>query len=144
MVETTSRAGRSSIGSGTMSAPTFRPSNLLGQAPAWSSLVGLSFDLLDEWYAPGDGIDVFVVLNIIGRGGATPDKDPEGLAIEVTGAMITGYFLAHELGHYLGIDYHADSKKSLMYEKLGKPPYWLNSSMVQEMKSNDAIHGGCP
>lgn len=86
-------------------------------------------DLWDEYSAPNLGIDVFLVRVILGsaRGfsptGGTCDKDSKddsGCVIDVEdttdGAGIgLGQVLAHEVGHYLGLEHEDALPDNLMY-----------------------------
>jgi len=103
-----------------------------------------AFDLLDEWYAPGDGIDIFFVQDVnFGLAGATPSKDASGSIIELTGTVTTGIAVAHEVGHYLGLG-HTSTKTNLMLGTgFPSPPYTITSSQASKMKDHDAVHGGC-
>jgi len=79
--------------------------------------------LINEWSVHNDGIDLFLVATISGKGVGktwTPgscDKDdtkdnPAGSTVAVgetfallgTLPRLTGYTLAHEIGHFLGLD----------------------------------------
>lgn len=80
-------------------------------------------DLTEDWNGPDGGIDAFFVQSIGDAGGwsNTPgscDKDDKndlsGAVLEVSGSRrFTGVLLAHEVGHYLGLQ-HANSGTNLM------------------------------
>jgi len=79
---------------------------------------GEAKDLTEEWTVRNDKMDVFISLDIKGAAGWSPvggscDKDASG---EQTGSVVdiegdNAYFgnsLAHEMGHYLGLDHDDD------------------------------------
>lgn len=103
-----------------------------------------AFDLIDQWFAPGGGMDVFFVRDIdFGKAGGTPDKDPEGTIVELSGNITTGIVLAHELGHYLGLG-HVNTETNLMFGNgPPKPSFDLTSSQAGQMKSSGLVKGGC-
>jgi len=86
--------------------------------------------LTDEWTVPNDALDVFFVLTYAGttiglsRTDGSCDKDAKGMdgcVIAIEGDTITtGFVLAHEVGHYLGLDQdfddnHSPDPNNLMY-----------------------------
>jgi len=81
-------------------------------------------DLWDSWSAPGDAIDVFLCLVIVGNAiGESPtpgscDKDGKDSGVLVgvvdSGAYV-GMSIAHEVGHYLGLEHENDLPDNLMY-----------------------------
>jgi len=79
-------------------------------------------DLTDDWSGANDGIDVFFVQSILNAGGWSTapgpcdkdDKDMTGAVIELSGsATFTGVLIAHEVGHYLGLE-HDGSGNNVM------------------------------
>jgi len=102
------------------------------------------YELIDNFSAPGGGMDVFFVKDIELRAdGETPVKDPEGTVVSLTGSTTTGIALAHELGHYLGLD-HVSLSTNLMSENtFPKLPFDLTSEQVSDMKSSEHVAEGC-
>jgi hypothetical protein len=81
--------------------------------------------LTSQWTVPNNAIDVFVVkLYVGGRAGLSPVKGPcnkdlayptmTGVVVELVD-VLTNQVLAHEVGHYLGLD-HEDDTTNLMYQ----------------------------
>lgn len=106
-----------------------------------------AIDLIDEYTAGGGGIDCFFVRAITyGPGGGTPEKG-DGLVMMLLGSWGSGIGLAHELGHYLGVDYHLGNREFLMVGGgLGfpKPPYRWRPEELAIVKGSESMHGGCP
>jgi hypothetical protein len=111
----------------------------------------VAIDLLNSWSAPGDGIDVFLVLLIVGPAiGESPvdgscDKDSKtsGSIIGVIDSGdILGTTLAHEIGHYLGLDHENDLPDNLMFPSApngGK----LYGGQGGAMKLHCSVRAGC-
>lgn len=73
--------------------------------------------LTADWTCPNDFVDVFISLNIVNASGWSPvngpcDKDAKGMTgsvVDIEGDVpYFGNSLAHELGHYLGLNHVAD------------------------------------
>src|SRR5207247_4104781 len=87
-----------------------------------------AFDLIDEFSAAGGGMDVFFVKDIdFELDGGTPSKDPEGTVVQTTGTTTTGIALAHELGHFLGLDHVSLSTNLMSEDTFPKFPFDLTS-----------------
>lgn len=75
--------------------------------------------LTAEWSVPNDGIDIFFVLLCVGRrigissiGGPCDKNDAcvqTGCVIALEDPRYTGQTLAHELGHYLGLEHSVET-----------------------------------
>jgi hypothetical protein len=94
---------------------------IISVAEAGSRLViddgGEAKDLTEEWTVPNDKIDVFISLDIKDASGWSPiggpcDKDASGWSgsvIDIEGdSSYFGNSLAHEMGHYMGLDHVSD------------------------------------
>jgi len=110
-------------------------------------------DLMNSWSAPGDGIDVFLVLLIVGLSiGKSPtpgscDKDSKNDSGSVIGVFDSGNdigtTLAHEVGHYLGLEHETGLPDNLMYPAApngGK----LYGGQGGVMHIHCAAKSGCP
>jgi len=80
-------------------------------------------DLTDDWTVPNDALDIFLVLTYAGStiglsavdGSCNKDaKGMDGSVVAIEGsANTTGFVLAHEAGHYLGLS-HVNDGTNLM------------------------------
>jgi hypothetical protein len=111
----------------------------------------IAIDLFGSYSGPGDGIDMFLALTIVGiDAGGSPtdgscDKDDKdsGLVIGVmdSGSMIGNVF-AHEVGHYLGLD-HVSNSDNLMYQ-FADGGTGLSGGQAGAMKLHCSMRSGCP
>jgi hypothetical protein len=85
--------------------------------------VGEAETLTDEWTVPNNAVDVFLVRLYVGTvGGLSPVNGPcdknamgmDGVVVELSGGT-TGQVLAHEVGHYLGLDHVTGDSTNLMF-----------------------------
>lgn len=94
---------------------------IISVAQAGSRLViddgGEGKDLTEEWTVPNDKMDVFISLDIKDASGWSPiggpcDKDASGWSgsvVDIEGdSSYFGNSLAHEMGHYMGLDHVSD------------------------------------
>jgi Metallo-peptidase family M12B Reprolysin-like len=82
-------------------------------------------ELTEEWTVDNSAIDVFVVRNYAGNAsGSSPVEGPcnkdsktmSGVVVSIEGDVHeSGIVLAHEVGHYLGLEHNPDLR-NLMYE----------------------------
>ena len=106
-------------------------------------------DLIDEYSAPGGGIDVFFVLAWAGNtGGTTPSKsDGVGLESREDDFLGTARTFSHELGHYFGLGHENDDPTNLMCQsnQAGLMPgsSQLNADQVEEVEDADDMQSPC-
>jgi len=112
--------------------------------------------LTDDWYVANDGIDVFVVRSFAGvtagRSAINGSCDKHSKFfmngsvvtihkyIGLPNSWTTGLILAHELGHYLGLNHVADND-NLMYK--GAFGDFLTDSQGRTMKQHCSVKAGC-
>jgi hypothetical protein len=117
-------------------------------------------DLTDDWSGPPGGIDVFFVQSIGDAGGWSNvdgpcDKDSSddltGAVLEVSGSRrFTGILLAHEFGHYLGLEHFTtitnvmgvDSNSDGIGE-LDNTSTGLTTGQGTTMTGHCSVHGPC-
>lgn len=108
-------------------------------------------ELTNDWTVPNSALDIFWVLTYSGstigfsRVDGPCDKDAKGMdgsvvAIEGS-ANTTGFVLAHEAGHYLGLD-HVTNSNNLMF---GTVPNGggLTSGQGSDMRDHCFTKSGC-
>lgn len=110
---------------------------------------GEAEDLTEDWTVQNDAIDMFVVRLYTGSvAGLSPrpgpcDKDAKGMngvVVEsfadtgTNGVATTGMFMAHELGHYLGLP-HTNSTNNLMNPAIGTANTVLTNAQGNTMKN---------
>ena len=116
--------------------------------------------LTEDWSATGGGIDVFLVQSIGDAGGWSnvdgpcskeSGSDLSGAVLELSsGRRFMGVLLAHEVGHYLGLE-HANSITNLMgvdsnndgIGELDNNSTGLTSSQGTKMRSHCSVRGPC-
>ncbi|RZI43346.1 matrixin family metalloprotease [Herbaspirillum sp. HC18] len=113
----------------------------------------VALDLMNSWSVSNDGIDVFMVLKIVGpAAGMSPvsgscDKDDKNDSGSVIGVLDSGSSLgisfAHEVGHYLGLEHETELPDNLMYpsEPNGAKLYGGQGGV---MHGHCAVRAGCP
>lgn len=106
-------------------------------------------DLVDEFNAPGGGVDVFFVQAYAGSTvGLYPAKG-DGVVVESreTNFLGTARTFSHELGHYFGLDHENDKPNNLMCQTSQANPMpgstQLNGGQVSDIKDHDDTTGSC-
>lgn len=107
--------------------------------------------LTNEWTVPNHALDIFFVLTYSGstiglsRVDGPCDKDAKGMdgsVVAIEGnPNTTGFVLAHEAGHYLGLN-HSSSSGNLMF---GTVPNGgaLTSGQGNNMRDHCFVNSGC-
>jgi hypothetical protein len=108
-------------------------------------------ELTNDWTVPNSALDIFFVLNYSGttiglsRVDGPCDKDAKGMdgsVVAIEGNVnTTGFVLAHEAGHYLGLS-HSSSSGNLMF---GTVPNGgnLTSGQGSNMRDHCFVKSGC-
>jgi hypothetical protein len=106
-------------------------------------------DLVDEYNAPGGGIDVFFVQAYAGSTvGLYPAKG-DGVVVESreNNFLGTARTFSHELGHYFGLGHQNGSPNNLMCQTSSANPMpgstQLGSGQVSDVKDHDDTVGAC-
>ena len=112
---------------------------------------GEAEDLTNEWTVPNDALDIFFVLTYAGMplGSSAVDgpcdKDATGMDGSVVaiegGTSTTGLTLAHEVGHYLGLD-HVGDEANLMFPTDPNGGN-LNSGQGSDMRDHCFANDAC-
>lgn len=106
-------------------------------------------DLVDEYDAPGGGVDVFFVQAYAGSTvGLTPAKG-DGVVVESreTDFLGTARTFSHELGHFFSLGHENGSPNNLMCQTTFANPMpgstQLNSGQISDVKDADEMVGAC-
>lgn len=107
--------------------------------------------LTDEWTVDNDALDIFFVQTYAGttiglsRVDGPCDKDAKGMdgsVVAIEGnSTTTGFVLAHEAGHYLGLD-HVSSSNNLMFGTLPNSG-GLSDGQGNDMSDHCFMKSGC-
>ena len=111
---------------------------------------GEAADLIDEYSAPGAGIDAFMVLAWMGDiVGTTPDKgDGVAFVSREQDFLGTARTFSHELGHYFGLGHENDDPTNLMCQSSQPGVMFpgstqLNADQVSEIEGADEMQSPC-
>ena len=108
-------------------------------------------ELTNDWTVPNSALDIFFVLTYatstigLSRVDGPCDKDAKGMdgsVVAIEGSVTTtGFVLAHEAGHYLGLS-HSSSSSNLMF---GTVPNGgnLTSAQGSDMRDHCFTKAGC-
>jgi Metallo-peptidase family M12B Reprolysin-like len=112
--------------------------------------------LTDEWTVPNNALDVFFVLTYAGNtiglseveGSCDKNaKSMTGTVIAIEGSpMQTARTLAHEIGHYLGLEHPDDSSSlpnNLMHQSRITSGLNLTNEQGQEMREHCFVQPAC-
>lgn len=113
---------------------------------------GEAEDLTNEWTVPNNALDVFFVLTYAGatiglsRVDGPCDKDAKGMdgsvvAIEGSGNA-TGFVLAHEVGHYLGLSHTNNVSGNLMFPSIPNGGA-LSAGQGTDMRDHCRVRNPC-
>jgi hypothetical protein len=117
---------------------------------------GEAKDLTHAYSGPPDAVDVFVVQNIAGTEGGLGPAHPPGSCdkdqnLQTTGVLVQlialdrrtlGLILAHEVGHYLGLD-HVETITNLMYPTAFPQSTGLTTGQADIMKEHCFMNPAC-
>jgi hypothetical protein len=112
--------------------------------------------LTHDFSGPPDMLDVFIVQNIAGTAGGLGPAHPPGSCnkdndLQTTGVLVQliamerrtmGIILAHEAGHYLGLD-HVSTITNLMYETAFPQSTGLTTTQANTMKEHCFMLPAC-
>lgn len=106
-------------------------------------------DLVDEYDAPGGGVDVFFVQAYAGSTVGLHPWKGDGVVVESreNDFLGTARTFAHELGHYFGLGHENDKPNNLMCQTSKANPMpastQLGSGQVSSVKGHDDVVGPC-
>ena len=106
-------------------------------------------DLVDEYAAPGGGVDVFFVQAYAGSTVGLHPWKGDGVVVESreTDFLGTARTFSHELGHYFDLGHENDKPNNLMCQTSKANPMpgstQLNSGQVSDVKDHDDTKGAC-
>lgn len=111
-------------------------------------------DLTREFTIPNNGIDIFLVRTFGGPdGGAAPpgggptnknDDTMDGVVVSIQDApQITATSLAHEVGHYLGLDHVDNNDTTNLMNRWVYNDGLLTAQQGQIMRSHGMVRPGC-
>ena len=108
-------------------------------------------DLTNDWTVPNSALDIFFVLTYatstigLSRVDGPCNKDAKGMdgsVVAIEGDVnTTGFVLAHEAGHYLGLS-HSSSSGNLMFKNVPNGGA-ITSSQGADMRDHCFTKSGC-